>query len=103
MAFTASRLIGAIAGLALAGAATLPAQAAENYVIPSSDGYGIGECMHAGSDCGRVIADGWCESHGHAHVIAFGSVEDVTGSIQASTAPAPLKADPNDVVIRCGD
>ena len=78
-------------------------RAAENYVIPSSDGYGIGDCMHAGVDCGRVIADGWCESHGHAHVLAFGTVEDVTGSVQASTKPEPLAAAPGDIVIRCGD
>ena len=77
--------------------------AAENYVIPSSDGYGIGDCMHAGVDCGRVIADAWCESHGHAHVLAFGTVEDVTGSIQASAKPEALTAAPGDIVIRCGD
>ncbi len=90
------------AGLALAAAA-LPARAAENYVIPSSDGYGISDCMHSGVDCGRVIADSWCESHGHAHVLAFGTVEDVTGSIQASTQAEPAKAAPGDIVIRCGD
>ena len=91
-----------IALLALA-ASGAPGRAAENYVIPSSDGYGIGDCMHAGVDCGRVIADGWCESHGHAHVLAFGTVEDVTGSVQASTKPEPVAAAPGDIVIRCGD
>ena len=103
MAFTAPRFIAAAASFALAALAVLPARAAENYVIPASDGYGIGECMHAGVDCGRVIADSWCESHGHAHVLAFGTVEDVTGSIQASNKPEPVKAAPGDIVIRCGD
>ena len=103
MAFTAPRSIAAAASLALAVVATLPARAAENYVIPSSDGYGISDCMHAGVDCGRVIADSWCESHGHAHVLAFGTVDDVTGSVQASTKPEPVAAAPGDIVIRCGD
>ena len=72
MAFTASSLRLLAAGALLTSSFYLPARAAENYVIPSSDGYGIGDCMHAGMDCGRVIADSWCESHGHAHVLAFG-------------------------------
>jgi hypothetical protein len=103
MAFTPRRSIAAVASLALAILSIPAARAAENYVIPASDGYGIGECMHAGVDCGRVIADSWCESHGHAHVLAFGTVEDVTGSIQASNKPEPVTAAPGDIVIRCGD
>lgn len=102
MAFTADTCRTLAVGLLLV-VSSLPGRAAENYVIPSSDGYGIGECMHDGSDCGRVIADNWCESHGHAHVLAFGTVEDVTGTVQASVKPEALKADPGDIVIRCGD
>jgi hypothetical protein len=101
MAVTAHTCRALALGLLLAAAA--PARAAENYVIPSSEGYGIGECMHGGSACGRVIADSWCESHGHAHVLAFGTVEDVTGTVQASAKPEALKGDPGDIVIRCGD
>ena len=103
MAFTAFSLRALAAGALLTSASYLPVHAAENYVIPSSDGYGIGDCMHAGVDCGRVIADSWCESHGHAHVLAFGTVEDVTGAIQASNTGPALKGNPDDIVIRCGD
>ena len=103
MATKAHGLRALAAGLLLLSTAAVPARAAENYVIPSSDGYGISDCMHAGTDCGRVIADSWCESHGHAHVLAFGTVEDVTGAIQASARPEALKGDPGDIVIRCGD
>lgn len=103
MAFTAYSLRVLAAGALLTSSVCLPARAAESYVIPSSDGYGIGDCMHAGMDCGRVIADSWCESHGHAHVLAFGTLEDVTGAIQASTKPDVPKGDPSDIVIRCGD
>lgn len=100
---TASMLVPLVAGLGFVIAGALPGRAAENYVIPASDGYGIGECMHAGSDCGRVMADSWCEAHGHAHVLAFGTAEDVTGTLQASIKSEQLEASAGDVVIRCGD
>jgi hypothetical protein len=103
MAFTALSLRLCAAGALLTASFSLPAHAGENYVIPSSDGYGIGDCMHAGMDCGRVIADSWCESHGHAHVLAFGTVEDVTGAIQASNKPQVTTGNPGDIEIRCGD
>ena len=100
---TASVLVPLVAGLGLVLAGAVSGRAAENYVIPQSDGYGIGECMHAGSDCGRVMADSWCEAHGHAHVLAFGTADDVTGAIQASTKPASAPVPAGDVVISCGD
>ncbi len=79
------------------------AQAAESasYTIPASDGYGIVECLRAGSDCGRGLANSWCEAHGHAHAIAYGSTEDVTGTITASDKVFQVAA--GDIVIRCGD
>ncbi len=73
----------------------------ENYVIPATDGYGISECLHGQSDCGRVMADSWCEAHGHAHALAYGTGDDVTGSTGSSSAIQKIAA--NDVVIRCGD
>ena len=78
------------------------AQDAENYTISGNDGYGIADCMKAGSECGRVIADSWCESHGHAHAIGFGLGADVTGATADQKTPV-VKIAANDVVIRCGD
>ena len=78
------------------------AQEAENYTISGNDGYGIAECMKTGSECGRVIADSWCESHGHAHALGYEMGEDVTGALPASTVPV-VKVAAGDVVIRCGD
>lgn len=96
-----------VAGLILSTAFSLPSRAAESYTIPASDGYGIGECMESGNDCGRVMADSWCEAHGHAHVLAYGTNEDVTGAIKASTtsgpAPASAAGAAGEIVIRCGD
>jgi len=93
-----------LAGMVLSSAFAIPSRAAESYVVPATDGYGISDCMHSGSACGRVIADSWRESHGHAHALAFGTVEDVTGAIQASTKAEPVTtASAGDIVIRCGD
>ncbi len=87
-----------VAALSLSGPAV--AQDGENYIISSEDGYGIVECMHSGSACGHVIADSWCESHGHAHALAFGVGGDVTGSIDGGNSL--VKVADGDVVIRCG-
>ncbi len=104
---TVSVVLPLVAGLMLSTASYLPSRAAESYTIPASDGYGIGECMKSGNDCGRVMADSWCEAHGHAHVLAYGTNEDVTGAIKASNtsgaAPALIASAPGDIVIRCGD
>ena len=98
-------LLPLITALLLLGLApTLPAHADANaFVIPSSDedGYGITECMRSGSECGRVMADSWCEAHGRAKAIAFGSADDATGSI--SGTDSVVKPSSGDVLIRCGD
>ena len=104
---TVAVIMPVFAGLILSTAFALPSRAAESYTIPANEGYGIGECMQSGNDCGRVMADSWCEAHGHAHVLAYGINEDVTGAIKASDTPAPTPASASgmvgDIVIRCGD
>jgi hypothetical protein len=94
-------------GMALSGVAILtvpggPSRAAEplSFTIPAEDGYGIADCMQAGSECGQAMATSWCEAHGHAHVAAFGMAEDVTGTIAQAT---PVVAQSGTVVIRCTD
>jgi hypothetical protein len=91
------------ASLAFGGLAQNRAWAADQeYLVADDDGYGIADCMKPGMECGRVMADAWCEAHGHGHADTFGLAEDVTGSTKISTAPsAPLAA--NAVVIRCGE
>lgn len=84
-----------------------------DYTIAPEDGYGISDCMHDGQDCGRVIADSWCESHGHTRALAFGLKSDFTGSVKpaAPVSTTPVAATPvaatdtssDAVVIHCGD
>ena len=104
---TVAIILPVLAGLILPAAVAWPSHAAESYTIPASDGYGIGECMQSGNDCGRVMADSWCEAHGHADALAYGTNEDVTGAIKASDtatpAPASATGTSGDIVIRCGD
>lgn len=92
-----------LAGLTLLGGASCAhATDSLDFVVPPSDGYGIAECMKPGEACGQVIADAWCESHGHAHATAFGLAEDVTGSIQVAATSTPRPA-PGSIVIHCGE
>jgi hypothetical protein len=92
----------AVAGITILALPTTSVRAAEPlaFTIPAEDGYGIAECMQAGSECGRSMAASWCEAHGHAHVAAYGMADDITGS----TVPAtPVAVQPGAVVIRCND
>ncbi len=91
------------AALACGSVPWTPASAAEGerYIIPATDGYGISDCLHGQSDCGRVMADSWCEAHGHAHAIAYGTGADVTGATPIKDHLVQVAA--SDVVIRCGD
>ncbi|GGC73041.1 hypothetical protein [Chelatococcus reniformis] len=64
-----------------------PSQA--TFVIPPSDGYGIGECLQGGGDCGRAVADGWCQANGFARATAFGPAAAsavATGSVAADSS-----------------
>jgi hypothetical protein len=61
------------------------------FLVPANDGYGVGECLAAGGECGRVIANAWCETQGFRRATLFGQTtsEDLTGGVQpASTAAA---------------
>ena len=97
----ASLLAFAGAALVLSIASSAQAQESANYTISDNDAYGIADCMHSGSDCGRVMADSWCEAHGHVHALAYGSGQDVTGSL--ASAGTVIQVASRDVVIRCGN
>ena len=55
------------------------------FLIPASDGYGVADCLTGTSECGRIVANAWCEAHGFSRAETFGhAVEDVTGSTTAT-------------------
>jgi hypothetical protein len=87
----------AVVSVLLALCAPAAASAAQDYEIAANDGYGLSDCLAAGSECGQAVADAWCEAHGSRHALAFGLRSDVEG--RATRVSATDEA----YVIRCGD
>lgn len=82
--------------------AVSPAHVEKTFLIPSSDGYGVGECLTGGSsECGQVVANAWCESQGFASAASYGTAaqEDYTGAIDS----LPVKAAERPIRITCQD
>ncbi len=91
-----------VAGLLFSAAYYGSAQAANaTYVIADHDGYGVLECLTQKSGCGKIVADAWCESHGHGVAKAFGPAEDVTASISPDAPRQPLT--PGAAIVSCSD
>ena len=84
-----------------AGLSRVPVKADSptTFVIPANDGYGLGECLTGGRPCGRIVADAWCEAHGHGPARAFGRAEDVTASV--ATVSTKEEATPGSFVVSC--
>ena len=77
--------------------------AGADFTVAGDDSYGVAECMKPGMECGRVIADAWCEAHGRGHASAFGLADDVTGATKVSANSAQKPTSSSAVIIRCGD
>ena len=57
------------------------------FLIPAADGYGVADCLTGGNaECGRIVANAYCESQGFAKAASFGraAAEDLTGSVPAT-------------------
>jgi hypothetical protein len=78
---------------------------AENFVVSAADGYGVNECIASGADCAKIVADAWCEAHGHGQASAFGPASDATASIgKVSGKSTPKRGiGEDDVFISCGE
>lgn len=63
-----------------------PAPAQETFLVPKDDGYGVAECMNAGSACARTVADAWCAAMGRGPSVSFGFTDDETASIEHISA-----------------
>jgi hypothetical protein len=70
------------------------------FIVDASEGYGVQDCLGGEGDCGRVVADAWCEAHGHGAALAFGKTDDVTGAIKASM---PSKMPSGAYFVTCGE
>lgn len=87
--------------LALGSGQTSQAQAGEGhtFIIAATDGYGVEDCLAEGGECGRVVADAWCEAHGRGAALSFGIADDVTGAIATRVAAGPHSP----YFVRCSD
>jgi hypothetical protein len=68
------------------------------YLLSDSDGYGLAECITQKRDCARIVADSWCEAHGHGPATAFGSA-DLTGAISKASSESTAGA----ATVTCAD
>jgi len=99
-------LVGVVAaGLSLSVLPTSDTVAApkdqRTFLIPASDGYGVADCISTKSECGKIVANAWCESQGFTKALAYGVAarEDFTGSVPRS-ASTGVSEQP--LVITCG-
>ena len=96
--------LGAASFTVLPTGATKAAATADNatFLIPASDGYGVEDCLSSSSECGKVIANAWCEAHGFAKAASFGlaAPEDVSGSIER---PAAVRRADRPLSITCSE
>ena len=76
-------MINRTAVFALALIAASAAETEGRFLIPANDGYGLADCLEAGSSCGGVVANAWCEAKGFRAASAFGRAEpsDITASV----------------------
>jgi hypothetical protein len=76
--------------------------ASKLFFIPASSGYGISECFAPGANCGKVVADAYCESKGFGTALAYGRADDITASIPSSSKDAkPFET--GSYVVKCGE
>ena len=96
----------AAAGISLSIMPTSRSVAAPNeprtFLIPASDGYGVVDCISSKAECGKIVANAWCEAQGFGKAVAFGVAdrEDFTGTV---ARPSPAQVAEQPLSITCGD
>ncbi|UMY18430.1 hypothetical protein MMB17_03565 [Methylobacterium organophilum] len=100
LASAASQGLAAGDGQSAAKGAQAPVE--KTFLIPSGEGYGVGECLTGGaSECGQVVANAWCEAQGYASAANYGvaAQDEYTGAI----ATAPVRPSERPIRITCQD
>ena len=67
------------------------------YEIKANDGYGLEDWLSTGDECGRVVADAWCEAHGHGHALTYGPRSALDDKA------TPVAAVDESYFVKCGD
>lgn len=79
----------AAAGMASSSRESEARSKSRDFVVAGSDGYGTQDCLTTGGDCGRIVADAWCESKGFKASLAYRKLaaDELTGSTSANNKP----------------
>jgi hypothetical protein len=102
-----------IAGLILSGFTSLAIIASDvesapraksaqrDFVISDGEGYGTRDCLSQQGQCGRIVADAWCESKGFKKALAYRQLDrdEVTGSTSSTLNTRPVDS----FLISCQD
>ena len=74
----------------------LAAQERSTFVIAAQPGYGVEDCLTDREECGRLVANAWCEGQGHGIALSFGRSDN---DQDANVGRPELRP----VFITCGD
>jgi hypothetical protein len=93
-------IISCISGVILSTAAFPAARGGETHalVIAANDGYGVQDCLAETGECGQIVADAWCEAHGHGVAVSFGPA-----SRFARVVATKIAATEENYVVNCAD
>jgi hypothetical protein len=75
--------------------------AQRDFVISDGEGYGTRDCLSQQGQCGRIVADAWCESKGFKKALAYRQLDrdEITGSVP----PKPNMRPVDSFLISCQD
>ena len=77
-----------VAAVSLAPVEAAPKAKQRDFVVAGSDGYGTQDCLSTGGNCGRIVADSWCEAKGFKSALAYRKLDadEITGSTNSATS-----------------
>lgn len=73
--------------LGLASVCEAYSREADTFTISAASGYGVEDCLAEGGECGRVVADAWCEAHGRGGALKFGRSDGESSNNSAELRP----------------
>jgi hypothetical protein len=85
-AFMRSAITAGAAAALMLMAASAQAEKRIFIIANTSDGYGVDQCLAAGGECGKTVANSYCRSREFARAVTFRKVgrDDITGAIPVS-------------------
>ena len=84
--------------LAVGNVSETHASEPSTFLIAAASGYGVEDCLGEGGECGQLVADAWCEAHGHGAALKFGRSDGNASMMSNAASP-----NPRPYFITCGD